>query len=65
MSWTKRCVAALAVTATLVLVGAAAQLGHHWLNVSAGLRDITTRCLFITAIGIPLAMFVGLGRSVA
>ncbi len=45
------------VTGTLggvVLVGAAHQLGYYWLNVSVALRDITTRCLLIAAIGIPL-----------
>ncbi|MEX2156183.1 MAG: flippase [Gemmatimonadales bacterium] len=38
----------------IVLVGAAHQLGYHWLNVSAPLRDITARCLIIAAVGIPL-----------
>jgi O-antigen/teichoic acid export membrane protein len=45
------------VTGTLggiVLVGAAHQLGYHWLNVSAPLRDITAHCLLIAAVGIPL-----------
>ncbi len=53
----KRGLQLMLVTGTLggiVLVGAAHQLGHRWLNVSAALRDITAGCLLIAAVGIPL-----------
>jgi O-antigen/teichoic acid export membrane protein len=39
----------------IMLAGAAHQLGHHWLNVSPALREVTTSCLRIAAVGIPLS----------
>lgn len=38
----------------IILAIAAHRLGYHWLNVSAGLRDVTARSLLIASIGIPL-----------
>jgi len=51
-------VAAFGVVGGLALFATAHQFGYEWLNVNETLRQSTTNCLLIAAVGIPLATVV-------